>query len=87
MRWGQVLGMRGSQRLAHAIAASRLRDLLPDEEFWTTVIQFFVNHPSLDMTQVGPIIDYIHHQRFEPMVVIGPDGGEISVAPQNPNSP
>jgi hypothetical protein len=85
MRWGQALGMGGSRRQAHAIVASRLREALPDEAFWTTVIQFFVNHPSLEVTQVGPLVDYIYHQRFEPMVVVGPDGEEISVAPLNPD--
>jgi hypothetical protein len=64
LRWGQVRGLGGSERLAAAVVASRLRDSLPDEPFWLTVIQFFVANPMLDPQQVGPIVDFLLAQRF-----------------------
>lgn len=69
LRWGQVRGLGGGERLARAVVGSRIgvpRNLAEQEAFWLTVVQFFVNHPMLDPHQVGPIIDYLHAQRFEP---------------------
>ena len=65
LRWGQVRGMGGSERLARAVIGSRLRSACPHEPFWLTVVHFFVNNPMLDPQQVGPIVDYLHAQRFE----------------------
>src|SRR5687768_18237939 len=73
LRWGQVMGLGGVQRLARAVVASRLRDRLPDEPFWLTVVQFLARHPMLDPHQVGPLVDYLFAQRFErePARVVG----------------
>jgi hypothetical protein len=64
LRWGQVIGLGGEARLAKAILATRLADDFEHNEFWTSVIRFFIQHPMLDPAQIGPIIDYLHHQRF-----------------------
>jgi hypothetical protein len=68
LRWGQVLGLGGGEPLARAVIASRLRAAAPaaHEPFWLTVIQFMAAHPAIEPNQVGPIIDYLHHQRFDP---------------------
>ena len=64
LRWGQVLGLGGDFRLALAIIASRLGERFEHDDFWATVIRFFIENPMLDTAQIGPIIDYLHNQRF-----------------------
>jgi PcfJ-like protein len=66
LRWGQVLGLGGSKGLARAVVATRLGQPVECENFWLTVIQFLVNHPELELRHVGPIVDYLHDQRFVP---------------------
>ena len=64
LRWGQVLGLGGTARLAKAIIAFRLGEHFEHDDFWITVIRFFIDSPMLDPVHVGPIIDYLHDQRF-----------------------
>jgi hypothetical protein len=60
LRWGQVRGLGGSEALAEATAASRLGHDFGHDDFWRSVLRFFVNHPRLDPAHVGPIVDYLH---------------------------
>jgi len=71
-RWGQVRALGGSERLARAILNTRLRDPQLAEPFWLSVLQFFVANSMLDPNQVGPIVDWIHNQRFvgEPQHIV-----------------
>ena len=64
LRWGQVLGMKGDESLARALFGTRVEHYFDNEEFWSTVIAWFADHPMLDRNQVGPIIDFLHHRRF-----------------------
>ena len=64
LRWGQIRGLGGSERLVRAVIGTRLGAEFQNDDFWITVLQFFVAHPMLDLAQVGPIIDYIYQQRF-----------------------
>jgi hypothetical protein len=64
LRYGQVLALGGDAYLAQAIAESKLGSILPDEEFWASVLHFFVNHQELNLSDVGPIVDYLYTQRF-----------------------
>jgi hypothetical protein len=64
LRWGQIHGLGGSERLARAIIGTRLGTDFQNDDFWITVLQFFVANPMLDLAQIGPIIDDIHQQRF-----------------------
>lgn len=84
LRWGQVLGLGGNAHLAKAILGSRLGANFEHNEFWVTVIRSLVEHPMLDTRQIGPIFDFIHHQKFEPqpMEVIS---GQITIQPLNPD--
>ena len=66
LRFGQVMGLGGDQRIAQAIATTRLADNFLGEDFWVTAIRWFINQPLLDPSQIGPIIDYINFQRFVP---------------------
>ncbi len=74
----------GDEYLAQALAGSRLAEILPDEPFWATVIQFFVNSPMLDAAQVAPMVDYLYHQKFVPQEVFGPGGRLERIGPPEP---
>jgi hypothetical protein len=65
LRWGQVHAFGGDAKLAEAIAATRIGDRFEHEAFWASVVRFFVVNPTLDRSQVGPIVDYLQAQRFE----------------------
>lgn len=84
VRWAQVLGLGGSPALAVAVASTRLGRELANEAFWETVVRFFVNAPDLDLAQVGPIVDYVHHQRFEGVRGIAPSGEYGKLPPPQP---
>lgn len=84
LRWAQVRGLGGNERLARAVIATRLGSEFEHEEFWLGVLHFFVNHPRLDLVHVGPIVDFIHHQRFATSEVIR--GGQlVTLPPEQPD--
>ena len=85
LRWAQVVGQEGSQSLASAVLATDLGRSFAAEEFWGTVVLFFVENPMLDPDMVGPIVDYIRHQRFEPGEKTLPDGTIEQTEPPQPN--
>jgi hypothetical protein len=85
LRWGQVRGLGGLKELALTISATRLGRSFESEDFWITVAHFFVNHPELDLAQVGPVVDYLHHQRFVPQEVLMADGERDELGPPQPN--
>jgi hypothetical protein len=85
LRWGQVLGMGGDERLARAILATRLGSAFEHNEFWQTVIAWFIAHPLLDRVHVGPIIDYLHQQRFIPKCEYPAPGVRQVLPPAQPN--
>lgn len=66
LRWAQVLGLGGNVRLAEAVLGSKLATDFDHDEFWVSVIRWLIANPMLDTRQVGPIVDYIRHQKFEP---------------------
>ncbi len=66
IRWSQVLGLGGDERLARAIIGSRLGENFEHDDFWVTVIEWFISYPKLNRGAVGPIVDYLQNQRFAP---------------------
>src|SRR6185437_13236189 len=65
LRWGQVRGLRGSEELAKVVAATRLSKISEQDDFWMTALRFFARHPTMELNQVGPIVDFLYHQRFQ----------------------
>jgi hypothetical protein len=83
-RWAQVRALGGNKALADALRGTRLVREFRDDDFWQTVIRFFVSHPSLDLVHIGPIIDYIWNQKFVPVyVATGPESVEERPPPQS----
>ena len=66
LRWAQVVGQGGSEMLAQAVIATELGRNFAEESFWSTVVLFLVENQMLDPDMVGPIVDYINHQKFVP---------------------
>jgi len=65
LRWGQVLSLGGTPRLARALLGTRLGRVVGEHEvFWETVIRWLVGHPLLDPAHLGPIVDFLHAQKF-----------------------
>ena len=64
IRWAEIRGLGGSQRLANAVASTFLANRFNNQAFWRSVFDWFVSHPMLDVQQVGPITDYLSDQRF-----------------------
>jgi hypothetical protein len=85
LRWGQICGLGGTERLVRAVIGTRLGNHFDHDDFWLTVIQFFVANPMLDLAHVGPIIDYIHQHRFESHDVFVSPGVVERRAPVQPN--
>ena len=84
LRWAQVVGMGGDDLLAEAVCDSMLGEHYDEGPFWETVLHFFVNNPMLDVVHVGPIVDYIQHQRFAKQERRNPDGSVDLVDPPEP---
>lgn len=84
LRWGQIHALGGNARLAKAVLGTWLGTNFARDDFWTTVLQFFIANPLLDVAQIGPIIDFIQHQKFasEEAVV---DGVRELRGPPQPN--
>lgn len=85
LRWGQILALGGNVRLVQAVAATRLGGCFTHDEFWTTMLRFFIEHPMLDPARIGPIIDYIHHQKFVSQEVFVAPGVVERRLPPQPN--
>jgi PcfJ-like protein len=84
LRWSQVHALGGDELLARAVLATRLGRRLENESFWETAIQFFVRHPDLEPAQVGPIVDFLQHRKFECREGVDADG---MFGPQPPPDP
>ena len=85
LRWGQITALGGHARLVKAILGTRLRTNHTNDEFWTTVIQFLIANPMLDLAQVGPIIDYLQHEKFTLQENVVEHGRVIQLPPPQPN--
>ncbi len=85
LRWGQVHSLGGDRRLSDALLGTRLAEEFRDDDFWLSVIRFFIRNPMLDTVHIGPIIDYIWDQKYENRVVFVERGVAEEVGPAQPN--
>ncbi len=83
IRWGQIHAMQGDKRLCEAVVPTRMFKDYKNDEFWQTVLAFFVDNPLLNRRHIGPIIDYIFFQKFDTQeFVVGPGETETRQPPQ-----
>lgn len=84
-RYAQVRGMGGDERLARSLVATRLGSSFRDEDFWETVIRWLIEHPDVEPVHHGPIIDYVHNQKFILSVPSGLGRGHPRLVAPQPN--
>jgi hypothetical protein len=85
IRWGQVHAFGGDSRLVESLLGTRLGNSFEQDEFWVTVVRFFIENPMMDRAHVGPIVDYLQHQKYEPQAVFVAPGVREHQPPPQPN--
>jgi PcfJ-like protein len=85
LRWAQVRGLGGKEPLARAVIGTRLGRMLENEDFWESVLLFFVNQPTRDVAQVGPIMEFLQYQKFEEQDHVFSDGVVGKLPPPCPD--
>ena len=84
LRWAQVIGMGGDERLARAILRTRLGRRFEDDGFWSSVVLFLVNNAMMDPSWAGPVVDYVHNMKYAPRRTVGEGGGVEEGPPPQP---
>ena len=86
LRVAQVQALNGDRHLNWAVPSTPLGDSLENEDFWVSVVHFYVNnYPMLHQSYCMPIYDYIRHQKYRPQQILRPDGTEVEGPPLQPN--
>ena len=85
LRWAQLRALGAEPALVEALLASSMATDFTRDDFWLTVVRFFVNHPMLDRAQVGPIVDYLDDQRHRDRPTMLIDGRLVEPGPAQPN--
>ncbi|MCF6220052.1 MAG: PcfJ domain-containing protein [Robiginitomaculum sp.] len=67
IRWAQLKALGASENAINACVATRICRSFENEDFWFTVLRFIARNPMLDPRQIGPLIDYLHNQKFVPV--------------------
>jgi hypothetical protein len=80
-----VLGLGGTEDLARALLATRLCTDFAGTDFWETVLRWLTEHPNVSPARCGPLIEYIHNQRFVPTVPVPFVPGHPRFVPAQPN--
>ncbi len=83
-RWGQVHALGGNPRVADGVRTTRIAASFANDDFWSTVVRFFVRNPMLDTAMYGPMADYIHHQKYESIEVFVRPGVVETQPPPHP---
>ena len=60
LRWAQITGGAGDERLAQAIIETRIgRNGFTHEDYWSIVIGFFLNHPFGEQRKRAEVVDFL----------------------------
>ncbi len=99
LRWGQVHALGGNRHLAEALRGTYLVSALDtndtdprdfwfvEDDFWISVIRFFIQNPRLNTRHISPIIDYIRHQKYgDPQRNIEPAHPNFSMKGRTPEA-
>jgi hypothetical protein len=84
-RWAQIHALGGNKTIADAVAETRMARSFSDDDFWLSVLRFFIANPMLDTSQYNPIVDYIWHQKYENRMVFVERGVVREDGPEQPN--
>ena len=84
-RWAQVHALGGNKSTADAVAGTRLVRTFNDDDFWLSVIRFFIENPMLAVSEYNPIVDFIWHKKYEARIVFIERGVVRDEGPEQPN--
>ena len=85
IRWGQIHALGGDKRLVSEVIATNLGKSFSEDNFWVSFINFFIQNPMLDRKHVGPIFDYIYHQKYKIEEAVVGEGRVVNTPPPQPN--
>ena len=78
LRIAQVEALGGDSHSSWYVAATPLGDSLENDDFWISVVHFYVNnYPMLHRSYFLPVYDYIRHQKYLPQQITHPDGTQV----------
>jgi len=81
LRYGEIKGIGIDESIARELVNGRLGQNLEHQEFWRTVLWFFMAYPETKPEHVNPIIEFIHCNKFA-VEEVGTDHGiEMRAAP------
>jgi hypothetical protein len=87
-RYGQIISYDGNERVLNALIPTKICDprsfVKEEDEFWQSVIRWFISNPMLDTSQFGPIIDWIQNQKYEPQHEYIGEGNFVDHPPPQP---
>jgi hypothetical protein len=81
LRYGEVRGMGGTERLAREVALGKLGQRVEHADFWRTVLLFLVAHPEMEIEHVNPIVDFVQYNKFAGEEVLTEQGTANRPAP------
>jgi hypothetical protein len=86
-RYAQVMSIGGSRRVVEALFPTKMMNTVIShrEEFYMSLMKFFVANPMLDSAHYGPIIDYIWYCKYDSHQEYQPNGLVKTVPPEQPN--
>jgi hypothetical protein len=83
IRWGQFKTLGFTDRQIRALLQVNHVNNYEHEPFWLTVFHWLAAHPCVNDVEYGPLIDFLHNQRFvDERQVFGRDE---SLGPPQPN--
>ena len=89
LRRAQILYMGGDEYIFNALMRSnvireRQFNTLRNEEFWLSVMKFFIDNTMIESSKIAELIDYIYHVKFQTSRGVI-DGRHTEIPPEHPN--
>ena len=84
IRFAQITDMGGNMRNIRGVMTSKIGNDFKNNDFWITVIKFFINNPMLDIQQYNPIVDYIQMMKYQTRSILV-DGNRRVLKPEKEN--
>jgi hypothetical protein len=85
-RWGQVYGLDGNKKVMEGLRQTRLcQGYYDHDDFWITVIRYFIRHSMLDTMHYNPIVDYVYHTKYVSRTREDDNGVIVRLGPEQPN--
>ena len=85
IRYGQVISMGGNINVVLGVLSTPLGEIFDNDDFWQTVIKFFIENPLLDRSHYRSVYDFIFDQKYRNMGFVIQDGVQVQAEPPQPN--